>query len=68
MQSEKPYIPPFVRRLMKDATEEELFLATERLRRYLKAMYEIFLQQEEEKAAADSEKSDDHDRFQLGAS
>lgn len=43
----QPYIPPFVRRLMKDASEEELLEATGRLSRYLNTLYEMFAEQQE---------------------
>lgn len=46
---------------MKDASEHELLEATDRLQRYLKAMYAIFLKLEEE--GADSVELESHDRF-----
>lgn len=70
MPKEEPYIPPLVRRLMKDATEEELVQASENLRRYVRALYATFLRMEAEQDATvrrDSCDSDGHDRFQLGA-
>jgi len=48
MKNEEPYVPPFVRRVMKDATEDEILEATARLRRYLKAMYAIYQKKEGE--------------------
>jgi len=47
MENEEPYVPPFVRRVMKDATEEEVLEATARLQRYLKAMLAIYRSIEE---------------------
>jgi hypothetical protein len=46
---DQPYVAPFIRRLMKDATEEEILEASENLRRYLNVLYDIFLRQEEER-------------------
>jgi len=63
MSQEDPYIPPFVRRVMRGATKEELLEATSRLRRYLKAMYGIYVQLAEQKAAGDSEQTKMHGRL-----
>jgi len=37
----QPYVPPFVRELMKDASEEEILEAVENLRRCIKVLYAI---------------------------
>jgi hypothetical protein len=39
---EQPYVPPFIRRLIKDATEEEILKASENLRQYLLILYRIY--------------------------
>jgi hypothetical protein len=61
MQEGEPYIPPFIRRLMPNSTEQEIEQAAENLRAYLKLLYEIFL--EREAKARDSEETKTHDRF-----
>jgi hypothetical protein len=45
----QPYIPPFLRKKLKDASEQELEEATENLRRYLQALYRMFEKQEQER-------------------
>lgn len=47
-EHEPAYVPPFVRRLMKDASEEEILQASANLGRYVRALYKTFLQMEEE--------------------
>lgn len=67
MESDRPYVAPFIRRLMPDATEDEIVEASENLRRYLLIMYDIFL--EREAALADSPDNAGDDRVELdGAS
>ena len=66
MQIDKPYIPPFIRRLMPSASEEELLRATNNLRRYLSVMYRLFRELEAEQARADSHQTMLDDRFQSG--
>lgn len=44
--SDQPYVAPFIRRLMKDATEEEILEASENLRQYLLVLYDMFLERE----------------------
>lgn len=44
----QPYVAPFIRRLMKDATEEEILQASENLRQYLLVMYDIYRRREDE--------------------
>lgn len=41
-----PYVAPFIRRLMKDATEEEILEASENLRQHLKILYGMFVERE----------------------
>ena len=43
---EQQYVPPFVRRLMPKASEEEIQQAAQNLSDYLKVVYEIFLERE----------------------
>lgn len=64
MQSDKPYVAPFIRRLMPDASEEEILEASENLRGYLKILYGLFLEQEAKRRNADSPREAAHDRFQ----
>lgn len=64
MLEEEPYIPPFIRRLMPNASEEEIIQAAENLRAYLKVLYGIFL--EREAKADDSDQNSKYDRFQDG--
>jgi site-specific DNA recombinase len=66
MPEGEPYIPPFIRRVMKDASEEELLQGTENLRRYFKALYAVYLKIEEQKSRGDSVDRKSHDRFQMG--
>jgi hypothetical protein len=69
MQEGEPYIPPFVRRAMKNATEDELRQAADYLRGYIQAVYATFLRMEAERAKnADCDSADvaAHDRFGLG--
>lgn len=42
------YVAPFIRRLMKDASEEEIQEASENLRQYLLLMWRIYCRREEE--------------------
>lgn len=67
MQSDEPYIPPFVRRAMRGATEADLLQATDNLRCYLKVMYALFRELESEKARSDSHESAGDVRFEEGA-
>jgi len=61
MRKDEQYVPPFIRRLMPNASEQEIEQAAENLRAYLKLLYEIFL--EREAKARDSEENRTHDRF-----
>lgn len=63
MDHEKPYVPPFVRRLMPTATEAEIEEASERLRGYLMLLYRIFLRKEAEQQQRDSQQSAPDARF-----
>lgn len=50
MKNDKqPYVPPFIRRRMPNATEEEILEAAENLKRYLTVMYRIFREREDRK-------------------
>lgn len=62
MQEEEQYIPPFIRRLMPKASEEEIQHAAENLRAYIKVLYDIFLEREAKER--DSEQNRDHGRFE----
>ncbi|TAJ36856.1 MAG: hypothetical protein EPO55_20235 [Reyranella sp.] len=66
MQIDEPYIPPFIRRLMPSASEQDLLRATNNLRRYLSVMYRLFRELEVEQARADSHRPMLDDRFQSG--
>jgi site-specific DNA recombinase len=68
MQNEKQYVPPFVRHVMKDSTDQEIQEATENLRRYLMALYGMFLRAQTEKPRCDSSDFPNHDRFETGSS
>lgn len=68
MEETKPYIPSFIRRLMVNASEQERLEATERLRRYLLAMYAIFLEMEAKKNGWDSMDWLDDDTLIVGLS
>jgi hypothetical protein len=48
MPSEEPYVPPFVRELMKGSTEDQILRATENLRQYLNVMLEAGIRLEQE--------------------
>lgn len=61
MRKDEQYTPPFIRRLMPHASEQEIEQAAENLRAYLKVLYEVFL--EREAKARDSRRSESHDRF-----
>jgi hypothetical protein len=61
MEENERYTPPFIRRLMPKASEEEIQQAAENLRAYIKVLYDIFL--EREAKARDSEQNRDHGRF-----
>lgn len=63
MPQEKLYVAPFIRRLMPSGTEEEILEASENLRAYLNALYNIYLAQEAGSSAADSPEQEGHDRF-----
>lgn len=63
MQPEKPYVAPFIRRLMPGATKEEIIEASENLRSYLKILYGIFLEREAMQRAEDSRREGGHGRF-----
>lgn len=64
MQSEKPYVAPFIRRLMPSASEEEIVEASENFRTYLKILYGLFLEHEAKLLLRDSERDDAHGRFE----
>lgn len=69
MQQGEPYIPPFIRELMPNATEEEIAEAAQNLRGYLSALYRIFLRREareRRERAADSATSKARGRFGEG--
>jgi hypothetical protein len=63
MEQETPYVPPFIRRLMPNASEEQIIEASENLRAYLKLLYGIFLRKEAERLRTDSEESKPSARF-----
>lgn len=63
MEQDQPYVAPFLRRLMKGASEEQILEASENLRGYLRAMYAIYLRQERARRDQDSRASEPHDRF-----
>ncbi|UYN96065.1 MAG: hypothetical protein KIT25_03730 [Enhydrobacter sp.] len=63
MSQEQPYVAPFIRRRMPDASEEDILAASENLRAYLKLLYGIFLHQEVEKRHGDSETREPDARF-----
>jgi site-specific DNA recombinase len=67
MQSNEPYIPPFLRRRLKGATEESLLEATDSLRRLLKVVLVIYRKTEAKKTRSDSPEIDCDDRFRAGA-
>ena len=66
MQQGEPYIPPFVRRLMPNATEEEIIEAVHHLREYLLALYRMFLEREARGRSTDSAPTDGRVRFEEG--
>lgn len=66
MSQEDPYIPPFVRRAMNGATEDELVQATDNLRQYLRVMYKLFRELEAASASGDSSEFDSNGRFEMG--
>jgi hypothetical protein len=45
-EEQKPYVAPFIRRVMKGKSEEEILEASENVRGYLRAMYQIYLRQQ----------------------
>lgn len=45
-EDEKPYVAPFIRRVMEGKSEEEILEASENLKGYLRAMYQIYLRQQ----------------------
>lgn len=63
MRQEEPYIPPFIRRLMPNASEREIIEAAENLKSYLRVMYRIFREREEKERRLDSPHFDTHGRF-----
>jgi hypothetical protein len=63
MQPEKPYVAPLIRRLMPNATEEEIVQASENLRAYLNVLYDIFLEREAKQRAYDSQPESGYGRF-----
>lgn len=63
MEQDQPYVAPFLRRLMKGASEEQILEASENLRGYLRAMYAIYLRQERARRERDSRASNAHGRF-----
>lgn len=67
MQHAKPDILPFLRRRLNGASEDQLLLATENLRRFLKAAYTVYLKIEEQQSQIDSPKFKGDDRFEGGS-
>lgn len=65
MESDKPYVAPFIRRLMPNASEAEILEASETLRAYLMLLYGVFLRKEAEAQLADSRSDDLGARFGL---
>lgn len=63
MQSGEPYIAPFIRRVMPNASEAELVEAAANLKAYLRVLYQLFLDQEAANLHPDSAATADHDRF-----
>lgn len=63
MHHEKPYIAPFIRRLMPTATATEIVEASENLRDFLNALYDMFLEQEAKQKVADSLDEDGYGRL-----
>ena len=53
-KSEPPYVAPFIRRLLRDATEAEIQEASENLRGYLLALYDLFLERDAARPRRDS--------------
>ena len=66
MESDKPYVAPFIKRLMPNASEPEILEASENLRAYLLLLYGVFLRKEAEAQLADSQSGDPDARFRLG--
>lgn len=64
MRYEKPpYVAPFIRRLMPTASEPEILEASENLRDFLNALYDMFLEQEAQRKPTDSLDKKGHGRF-----
>jgi hypothetical protein len=63
MHNKEIYVPPFLRRALKGATEEEIIAASETLRAYLRVAFEAFLRKRQQ---CDSLGLTRHDRFSDG--
>jgi site-specific DNA recombinase len=63
MDQGESYIPPFVRKLMCDASEPEIVQAAENLRAYLSVLYRVYLDRKRELRTANSAAEQPHGRF-----
>jgi len=63
MHNEETYVPPFLRRALKGASEEEIVSASETLRAYVRVAFEAFLRKRQQ---YDSLGLARHDRFTDG--
>lgn len=63
-EADKPYVLPFIRRRMPNATEEEILEANENMRQYLLLLWRIHLREEEERES--SKQQSDHEPIGLG--
>lgn len=66
MQQNELYVPPFLRDLMKGATEEDIRQASENLRGYVQALYATFRRMQAEQVHSDSADPETRARFQVG--
>ncbi len=62
MHDEELYIPPFIRRLMPNASEEEIKEAAENLRGFVDALYRLHLADQERRRRTDSAIAEVHGR------
>lgn len=65
MEHDQPYVAPFIRQLMPDATEHEIVEASENLRDLLYALYDAFVAQKARDADHDSHEGRRRDRFAI---
>lgn len=63
MDHAQPYVAPFLRRLMPDATEAEILGASENLHGYLRVLYRAFVEGKAAQACRDSSDEGVHGRF-----